>query len=87
MGGIFVERKIKNSRHRSHRKASFYLFYPPVSSGHLGGKRIDRGKPVYILKDACRVWTKTAKIQDGSQRPFEQNIFLANNPIIDCDMS
>ena len=43
---------------------------------HLGGKWIYGGQPIYILKDACRVWTKVAKIQDDRQRPFEQNMFF-----------
>ena len=50
---------------------------------HLGRKWI-YGE--HILKDSCHVWLKTAKIQDGCQRPFEQNRFLTNNPIINCDL-
>ena len=30
---------------------------------------------------------KRQTIQDGRQRMFEQNIFLTNNPIINCNMS
>ena len=43
--------------------------------------------PVFIVKDAFRVWKKITKIQDGRQRPFEQNKFLPKNPIINCNMS
>ena len=51
---------------------------------HSGKRWIYGGQPVYISKDTCRVWPKTAKIQDGRQRLFEPNIFLTYNPIINC---
>ena len=50
---------------------------------HLGGKWIYGVQPVNILKNACRVWSKRGKKQDGRQRTFEQNIFLK----INCNMS
>ena len=42
--------------------------------------------PVFIAKDAFRVWSKITKIQDDRQRPFEQNRFLLQNLIINCNM-
>ena len=42
---------------------------------------------IYTSKDACCIWQKKTKIQDGRQRPFEQDRFLTNDPVINCDMS
>ena len=37
---------------------------------HLGREWIYGGQPVDTLKEAIRVWPKTAKIQHVCQRPF-----------------
>ena len=61
-------------------KPSIHLFHPLIFQWtsflmHLGRKWIYGGQIVYILKDACRAWPKTAKIKDGRQRPVQQNTF------------
>ena len=52
---------------------------------HLGKKWINGGHQSSKDHNAFRFWTKITKIQDGPQRPFEQNRFLSVKSIIKCN--
>ena len=65
--------------HWSPSELYFLLYFPR--------KKIYGGQPVYIYKDACRVRSKTTKIYDGRQQPFEQARLLTNDLVVNCDMS